>query len=91
MLLNIIKTMKIRSIASTLLDVPKSEKSSVAAQAEQYLAVFLDILLKLDRSGPGNATENGQSNEDEAELKHWADLREYQVKFAQAGGFLTMT
>lgn len=82
--------MKIRSIASTLLDVPKAKKSSIASQAEQYLAAFLDILLKLERSSAG-ASENGQHDEEEAELKHWADLREYQVKFAQAGGFLTMT
>ena len=84
--------MKIRSIASTLLDVPKSEKSSIASQAEQYLAVFLDILLKLERSSAG-ATESGQQlhDDEEAGLKHWADLREYQVKFAQSGGFMTMT
>ena len=82
--------MKIRSIASTLLDVPKAEQSSTASQAEQYLAAFLDILLKLERSSAG-ASESGQQDDDEAELKHWADLREYQVKFAQAGGFLTMT
>ena len=88
--------MKIRSIASTLLDVPKSEKSSIAAQAEQYLAAFLDILLKLERSSAG-ITESGQQKQqqqhadEEAGLKHWADLREYQIKFAQGGGFMTTT
>ena len=34
------------------------------------------------------AGENSQEDE-EAELGHWADVREYQNRFAQAGGVLS--
>ncbi len=84
------KTMKIRSIASTLLDVPKSRKGSVALQAEEYLAAFLDILVKLERVGPAEA-ERDRPHDEESELRHWADLRDYQMKFAQTGGVLAFS
>jgi len=79
-----LQTVKIRQIASTLLDVPKTRKSSLALQAEQYLVRFLDILGKLERSSM--ATNRYNEQDDEQELRHWADLREYQLKFQQAGG-----
>lgn len=79
-----IQTVKIRQIASTLLDVPKTRKSSLALQAEQYLIRFLDILSKLERSSLNTVKYNEQ--DDEQELRHWADLREHQLKFQQAGG-----
>lgn len=72
-------------MASTLLDVPKSRKGVVAQQAEQYLAAFLDILVKLERVNPGHEDPHNPDDE-EAESRHWADLREYQLKFAQQGG-----
>ena len=81
------QTTKIRSVASTLLDVPKSRKGSVAQQAEQYLAAFLDILVRLERVGSVTSDADELDDED-SELRHWADLREYQVKFAQQGGLL---
>lgn len=76
-------------MASTLLDVPKSRKGAVAQQAEQYLAAFLDILIKLERVNPGHDDPHNPDDE-EAELRHWADLREYQLKFAQQGGLSSL-
>jgi hypothetical protein len=86
-LLTDFQTMKIRSIASTLLDMPEQRKGQLAIQAQEYLHVFLNILMKLERVSPANS--DPETPEDEsAELRHWADLREYQLKFAQQGGLL---
>jgi hypothetical protein len=74
-----------RVVATTLLDVPKSRKGQVAQQAEQCLAAFLDILVKLERINSGH-DEPHNAEDEEAELRHWADVREYQDKFAQLGG-----
>jgi len=84
------QTMKIRSIASTLLDVPDQRKGQLALQAQEYLAAFLKILVKLERVSPANS-EGSQPEDEEAELRHWADLREYQLKFAQQGGLMGMS
>ena len=72
-------------MASTLLEVPKSRKGQVAQQAEEYLAAFLEILVKLERVNPGHDDPHNP-NDEETELRHWSDLREYQLKFAQQGG-----
>lgn len=81
-------THKIRSIASTLLHVPESRKGSVAQNAEVYLKAFLDILLKLERISPAHSDPDNPQDE-EAELAQWADLREYQNRFAEQGGILS--
>lgn len=93
---------KIRQIASTLLDAPRTRKSQLALRAEEYLAAFLNVLMKLERvipGSPGNAgtgpsngqgkTVLGSEEDEEAELKHWADLSVYQSRFAKAGGVLS--
>jgi hypothetical protein len=77
--------MKIRSIASTLLDMPDQRKGQLATEAQQYLSAFLKILVRLERVSPANSDPD-QPEDDEAELRSWADLREYQMKFAQQGG-----
>ncbi|KAF2195479.1 hypothetical protein K469DRAFT_722705 [Zopfia rhizophila CBS 207.26] len=81
-------TQKIRQIASTLLEVPKERKGSVALQHQDYLYKFLDILSKLERVSPEGSDPNGNGGpvDEEAELRHWADLREYQLKFQEQGG-----
>lgn len=79
-------TQKIRAIASTLLEVPKERKGSVALQHQDYLHKFLDILNRLERASP-DAGGPGDSNVDEeGELRLWADLREHQLKFQEQGG-----
>ncbi|KAK5721175.1 hypothetical protein LTR17_014816 [Elasticomyces elasticus] len=84
-------TMKIRTIASTLLEVPDQRKGQLALQAQDYLAAFLKILMKLERTSPAAAGEEIQPEDEEAQLQHWADLREYQLKFAQQGGLMGMS
>lgn len=61
----------------------------MAQQAEQYLAAFLEILVKLERVDAGHDDPHN-GNLEEAELRHWADLREYQLKFAQQGGLSSL-
>lgn len=83
------QTQKIRAIASTLLEVPKEGKGSTALEHQEYLYKFLDILSKLERVNPGPGSDpssNGGLVDDEDELRHWADLREYQLKFQARGG-----
>ncbi|KKY26340.1 putative transcription factor [Diplodia seriata] len=84
------QTHKVRQIVSTLLNEPQDRKSSVALQAEQYLHHFLEILVRLDRARPTNPQNQDAPEDEEAELKNWADLREYQLKIAQAGGALSL-
>ena len=46
--------------------------------------------MRLERVSPGgvrSASADGMVDEEE-ELRNWADLREYQMRFAQSGGFL---
>lgn len=81
---------KIRQIASTLIETPDSRKGPIAVKSEEYLGRFLDVLMKLERISPGCRSENGDGQVDEEEeLRNWADLREYQLRFAQAGGFMS--
>lgn len=77
---------KIRQIASTLLDTPRNRKSPLALRAEEYLGRFLDVLMKLERISPGRSSGEEWEDEEE-ELRNWADLREFQTKFLTAGGF----
>ncbi|CAG8961272.1 hypothetical protein HYFRA_00013551 [Hymenoscyphus fraxineus] len=79
---------KIRQIASTLISTPAQRKGPVAQTAEAYLNRFLDILMRLERVSPGVKSETGEVT-DEEELRAWADMRENQMRFAQAGGFLS--
>jgi hypothetical protein len=95
-------TQKIRSIASTLLEIPKERKGSFALQHQDYLYKFLDILSKLERAKPeesdssagpvslygrdGEDSTNGMKVDEEAELRAWADIRDYQLKFQEQGG-----
>ncbi|KAF2631775.1 hypothetical protein BU25DRAFT_407415 [Macroventuria anomochaeta] len=79
------QTQKIRSIARTLLDVPKERKGSVALQHQDYLYKFLDILSKLERVSP-EASDPSANVDEETELRLWADLRDHQLKFQEQGG-----
>ncbi|CAN9396229.1 unnamed protein product [Alternaria alternata] len=81
------QTQKIRSIASTLLEVPKERRGSVALQHQDYLYKFLDILSKLERVSPeGSEPNGGGALDEESELRLWADLRDHQLRFQEQGG-----
>jgi hypothetical protein len=56
-------------------------------KTEEYLGRFLEVLMKLERVSVGQHDGSAAVDEEE-ELRNWADLREYQVRFAQAGGFM---
>ena len=78
---------KIRQIASTLLETPESRKGPLALKSQEYLSRFLDVLMKLERVSPGGGASGNEVDAEEEELRHWADLREYQLRFLQSGGF----
>lgn len=84
---------KVRHVASTLLDAPRTRKGQLALSAEEYLAPFLNILMKLERVNLGSAPDGemilGSEEDEEAELRHWADLRAYQSRFAKMSGMLS--
>ncbi|KAK9774420.1 putative Zn(2)-C6 fungal-type domain-containing protein [Seiridium cardinale] len=79
---------KIRQIASTLLNDAPERKGPVAKQAEEYLGKFLEILVKLERTGANTAPGTMTPQDEDEELQHWASLRDYQVQFLNSGGFL---
>ena len=62
----------------------------MAMQAQAYLEKFLGVLMKLERISPGPRADSRDPAEvEEEELRNWADLRENQLQFLKAGGFLS--
>lgn len=83
--------MKVRSIAGTLLDAPDERKGHLPSEAQEYLGAFLKILMRLERVSPASSDPgHDQPEDEETALRAWADLREYQIKFAQQGGILAV-
>lgn len=83
---------KIRQVASTLLNDSLERKGPFALKAEEALSQLIDVLVKLEKTGPaGESRAHDPSQmtaeDEEEELRHWADLREYQLRFAANGGF----
>jgi hypothetical protein len=67
--------------------VRKEGKGSlIALQHQDYLHKFLDILSRLERVNTPEAGDPNGIVDEEAELRAWADLREYQIKFQEQGG-----
>lgn len=82
---------KIRQVACTLLSDRPDRKGQYELRNEEYLKAFLDILTKLEKTGTGAApTPVGQDTgtitpqDEEQELRNWADLREQQHKLARS-------
>ena len=58
----------------------------MALHSEKYLRALVDVLTKLERfGGDGEGTFDPQ--DEEIQLRLWADLRLYQAQFISAGGF----
>lgn len=55
-------------------------------KAEEYLESFLTILARLENVVPPN--ENPSEQDEDAQLREWADLRSEQERLARAGGFM---
>ncbi|KAK3899844.1 hypothetical protein C8A05DRAFT_36523 [Staphylotrichum tortipilum] len=88
---------KIRQVASTLVNDAPERKGPVAVKAQESLSKFVEILMRLERIPPGGGGGEGggqvvgQGEDEEVELRSWADLREHQVRFLQGGGFMGYT
>jgi hypothetical protein len=72
-----------------------ARKSQLAAKSEFYLSAFMDILMKLERLGDVGGSDGGmgggslsEEELEEIELRHWADMKDLQRGFAEAGGFI---
>ncbi|KAL7619632.1 hypothetical protein AAE478_010173 [Parahypoxylon ruwenzoriense] len=79
---------KIRQVASTLLNNNAENKGLAVAKAEEYLGGFLDILMKLEKIGATPRADTMTAQDEEEELKSWANLRDFQLQFISTGGFL---
>lgn len=85
---------KIRQVASTLLNDAPERKGPFAMKSEEALSQLISILMKLEKTGPSGGTGLNSADlsqmtpeDEEEELRHWADLRDYQLRFAAHGGF----
>lgn len=83
---------KIRQVAATLLADRPDRKGPHELRNEEYLKAFLEILTKLEKTGTGAAPgTNGPiigqmtAEDEEQELRNWADLREQQQRFTRTG------
>ncbi|KAK3690386.1 hypothetical protein B0T22DRAFT_192444 [Podospora appendiculata] len=82
---------KIRQVASTLINDPPERKGPLAVKAEEPLSRFVEVLIRLEKIGPGNSSADGAMTpqDEEQELRGWSDLRDHQMRFFQSGGFLS--
>ncbi|KAF4958514.1 hypothetical protein FSARC_11015 [Fusarium sarcochroum] len=85
---------KIRQVASTLLNDAPERKGPFAVKSEEALSQLINILMKLEKTGASigggiDAQDPAQMTpqDEEEELRYWADLQDYQLRFAAHGGF----
>ncbi|KAH7327802.1 hypothetical protein B0I35DRAFT_403265 [Stachybotrys elegans] len=80
---------KIRQVASTLLNDAPERKGPMALKSEDALAHLIEVLVKLENTGPSGQAKAGSTQmtdkDEEEEMRHWADLREYQLRYSMQG------
>ena len=70
---------KLRTITSTLLRVPRTQKDSIALKSEEHLHAFVDALERLERTM--GASERGNDEDEESRSREWANFKEVQARF----------
>ncbi|KAF4120941.1 Fungal Zn(2)-Cys(6) binuclear cluster domain [Geosmithia morbida] len=85
---------KIRQVASTLLNDAPERKGPLAVKSEEALSQLIQVLVKLEKTGAAGGSPNGNDpathmtpQDEDEELSHWADLRDYQLRYAAEGEF----
>lgn len=85
---------KIRQVASTLLNDAPERKGPLAVKSEEAITQLITVLMKLEKTGasgglhlPGADLIQMTPQDEEEELRHWADLRDYQLRFVLQSGF----
>ena len=74
---------KLRATTSSLLDTPHTRKGPLALRAEDKLNDFVTVLSKLEKAMPANGTPHDE--DEESQLRAWAELREEQAQFLRSG------
>lgn len=82
---------KIRLVASTLLNDAPERKGPFAIKSEDALSQLIDVLMKLEKTGPTGSTLTEDptqmtKQDEEEEVQHWADLRDYQMRYTSMHG-----
>jgi hypothetical protein len=81
---------KIRQVASTLLNDAPERKGPFAVKSEEALSQLIDVLMKLEKTGPAGPDREADQRQmtpqdEEEELMYWSDLRNYQMRYAPHG------
>lgn len=79
---------KIRQVACTLLSDRADRKGEQELRNEEYLRGFLEVLTRLEKTGTaavGQSAGTMTVDDEEQELRNWADLREQQQMMARTG------
>ena len=70
---------KLRAIVSALLNIYRTRKDSLPLKSEEHIYAFAVVLGKLQRAV--GASEQRSDEEEEKQLRDWADFREVQARY----------
>ena len=70
-----------------MIDSKEQRNGPIAIRAKEAFKKLVDLLIKLERNEPATGVET-ELSEKEEDLRIWADLRDVQLKFLHAGGFM---